>query len=331
MTERERIVVVCGTDNRYTAPLAVTLRSAIDHLDPQRSILAYVLYSDVTDEDRRRVSHDLPSNRCAVRWIPVDASKVAGVPLWGRMPVSTYFKLFLTELLPADITRAVWLDCDLLVLDDLSVLWDTDLRGFAAAAVQDKLVPRASSRGGIARRAEVGISDDAKYFNAGVMLIDLPRWRAERVTARALDHLTRRWKSVVFWDQEGLNVALTGRWLELDAKWNYNVSLPSNRRRADEPVPGILHFAGMLKPWVYRTSDPEWSRYIECLDTTSWKGTRPRRTAVALGISLYERSGLRRLFHPLENLAMRVVREISRAPTQGPRVGFASRMRVGNQ
>ena len=327
MTRRDEIIVVCGTDGSYPAPLSVMLRSAIDNLAQHFTLTAYVLYSEVSEADRERVSQSIPDGRASIHWINVDTSKIAGVPLWGRMPVSTYFKLFLTDLLPADVTRAVWLDCDVLVRGDLGELWKTELAGCDAAAVQDQLVPLASSFGGIARHRELGISD-SRYFNAGVMVIDLVAWRNQRVTARALEYLKRSWKSVVFWDQEGLNVALAGRWSELPAKWNHNVSLPFNRTRALHRPPSILHFAGMLKPWIYRTRDPDWSQYIEYLDKTAWRGMRPRRTPVALAVSLYERSGMRPLIYPLETLAMDVVRRMSQRAAQRSPVELGTAMQT---
>jgi lipopolysaccharide biosynthesis glycosyltransferase len=312
-------------------PLAVMLQSAVSNLAPDRKLVVYVLYAGVDIAEQQHVSHGLPAGRCEIHWIPVDVAKVGGVPVWGRMPVSTYFKLLLTDVLPAEVSRAVWLDCDLLVTQDLADLWDTELKGFAAAAVQDMLVPLASSRGGISRRSEVGIEDDSHYFNAGVMLIDVNRWRDDRVSWNALDHLRRRWKSVIFWDQEGLNVALAGKWMELPSGWNCNVSLPSHRSTARNDDRGILHFAGMLKPWLYRTRDPEWSQYMTYLDRTHWAGARPARTASSLAISMYERSGVRAFLHPLEAIAMSVVRRMSRTAIPRSRVDLTVSMTAGNR
>lgn len=332
MSRHDSIVVVCATDARYVIPLAVMLRSAVDNLAEGRKLIVHILYSGVNESDRVRAARNLPGDRCVIDWIPVDESKVAGVPLWGRMPVATYFKLLMPDVLGAVVTRAIWLDCDLLLNSDLGELWDTELNGSPVGAVQDELVPMASSRGGIASRADLGIPDDSKYFNAGVMLIDLDQWRAQRVTAMALDYLKRRWKSVVFWDQEGLNVALAGKWMALAEKWNCNVSLPSKRGGAgSSSSAAILHFAGMLKPWNYRTKDPEWTLYMRCLDRTSWEGTRPRRNARTMAISAYERSGMRPLLYPLESFVMELVRRVSRSATSGSRVSFASPVQAKNQ
>jgi lipopolysaccharide biosynthesis glycosyltransferase len=295
------VVIACGADSSYLLPLAVMLRSVVDNVARDRHVDVYILHSSVTAAERDRVTSGLPAARLSVRWVSVDESALAGVPLWGRMSVATYFKLLIADCLPTKIERAIWLDCDLLVNCDITELWDIDLHDLPVAAAQDRLVPLASSRGGIRYRARLGISDDAKYFNAGVMLIDLARWRAARVAERTLDYLRAHWKSVAFWDQEGLNVALAGRWVQLSPRWNRNVSIPGDRAHGN--LDGcILHFAGRLKPWLYKIRDPEFSLYLNYLDRTAWKGSRPAGGVAAAMVSLYERSGIRSLLHPLENL-----------------------------
>jgi lipopolysaccharide biosynthesis glycosyltransferase len=87
------------------------------------------------------------------------------------------------------------------------------------------------------------------YFNAGVLLIDLPLWRAERVSERALEYLARNPSSPIC-DQDALNVACDGRWTPLDPRWNFQDHY--DKVFADmeaEQLPGIVHFVTTLKPW----------------------------------------------------------------------------------
>ena len=314
MTSNDPIVIVCATDSRYVLPLAVMLRSVAEHLRDDRRVTCYVLYAGVSQGDRDRVCETLPRGQLDVKWIPASPQNLRGVPVWGRMPVTTYFKLLVPDLIPHSVDRAIWLDCDMLVTRDISLLWNVDLGGHATAAVQDQLVPLVSSRGGVSRRANLGIPAQAKYFNAGVMLMSLSAWRRDGVARNALSYLRDNARSVMFWDQEGLNVALAGKWQELPQSWNVNVSLPGWRTAPRDRAPAILHFAGMLKPWAFRTSDPEWSVYNQYLDHTAWAGMRPARTPLNSAISLYERSGIRRVTHSLEGVAMSVARRFSAGP-----------------
>lgn len=304
-----RVVVACASDAKYVRPLAAMLRSLVDNIGTGRALDVYVLHSGIGERERGAVAHGWPA-RCAAHWLTTDENAFGGLPLWGRMPVATYFKLALPEMLPQSVARAIWLDCDLLVQGDIGQLWDRDLGSRPLGAVQDAVVPLVSSRFGIARYGALGIDATEKYFNAGVMVIDVNAWRRDNVQARAIDYLRRYHRSVVFWDQEGLNAALAGQWASLDSTWNHNASVP--RRKGGSGRPAIIHFAGGLKPWRFRTSDPERGLYYEYLDRTPFSGWRPSRSLAGALVAGYEAAGLRRIFYSVENVGMRVIRRMSR-------------------
>jgi lipopolysaccharide biosynthesis glycosyltransferase len=306
----ERVVIVCASDERYVRPLSAMLRSVIDNLGDGYAASVYVLQSGIGDADREAVTRGWPPHVVA-HWVDAHESAFAGLPLWGRMPISTYFKLGLGDFLPVAEGRAIWLDCDVIVLDDLAELWRTPLGTDVIAAAQDAVVPFVSSRCGIAGYRQLGMNPDAKYFNAGVMLVDLDAWRSHGIRARAVDYLKRCESSVTFWDQEGLNVALAGAWAEVDSRWNFNASIPGARMSGRE-LPSIVHFAGGLKPWRFRTRDELRSLYYVYLDRTAFKGWRPEPGMAGGFVSLYERSGLRKLMYPAENIAMRMIRQVTR-------------------
>ena len=321
---RDPIVIACGCDARYVQPLAVMLQSALANLGPGRTAVVHVLDGGIGVQGRERLVRSLGEWGGGIHWIPVTESAFAGAPLWGRMPVATYFKLGLADLLPSAVRKAIWLDGDLVVTGDIGRLWELDLAGRHLLAVQDSIVPLVSSRFGIAAHQRLGIPADAKYFNAGVMVVDLARWREDDVAGRALAYLREHRDRVYFWDQEGLNAVLAGKWGELDARWNFNTSVPAGRRlpagngdggageARRRELPWILHFAGTRKPWLYPGADEHRALYYRYLDTTAWAGWRPRPTVTGTIIGLYERSRLRDTLYPLEQWAMRVVRSVSR-------------------
>jgi len=322
VTQRERVVITCATDAHYVTPLAVMLRSVLTHLSRDRTAAIYIMDGGVDQNSRDRLSQGLPPGQATIEWLPVNPTAYSGAPLWGRMPVSTYYKLAVAETLPADVHKAIWLDCDLVVTSDLSRLWDVDLDGDHVRAAQDSVVPFVSSPFGIAAHESLGIPATAKYFNAGVMVIALDRWRADKISQKVLEYLRRFGESVFFWDQEGLNAVLAGKWSELDPRWNCNVSVPpgrrsrldagGNTRSAANEAPWIIHWAGYLKPWRYPGRDPEKLLYFKYLDLTPWAGWRPRRTIVSKLIEQYEESGARARVYPAEQWGMRLLRRLSR-------------------
>jgi lipopolysaccharide biosynthesis glycosyltransferase len=321
-SSRERIALACAADAAYVRPLAAMVQSVLTNLASRREIDVFVLASGIESEDRSKLSESWNRQRATVHWLDARDSQFAGVPLWGRMPITTYYKLAVTDLLPADVGRVIFLDSDLIVLGDLGALWDADLGSHHLLAVQDRVVPYVSSPFGISSWATLGLDRHAKYFNAGVMVIDVPRWRRERVTQQVIEYLRKNHEDVYFWDQEGLNAVLAGRWGELDERWNCNVTVPgvfenmmatahSNGSSGSDSGPWVLHYTGNLKPWLY-PRDPRRQRYFDYLDQTPWAGWRPTRSVTGSLIEFYESSGLRRLFYPAEQLGMRAVRAVSR-------------------
>lgn len=313
-----QVVVVCAADAGYVMPLAVMLHSAAANLSPDATLLAYVVGDGIPSREKERLEELSAASDIALHWL--DAEAISDLPIWGRMPRTTYHRLTIARLLPATVSKAIWLDCDLVVMSDLVRLWGADLAGHPLLAAQDVLVPFVSSPLGIRRWRELGLPRDAPYFNAGVMVVDLAAWRASEIESEVVAYLRASRDQVIFWDQEGLNAVVCGRWGRLDDRWNQNASVvgrPFFRPQHLDPAthrslladPWIVHFSGNLKPWLLPGDGggPR-SLYYRHLDLTPWAGWRPRRTVASVLAGAYESSRLRNVLYPAEAWGMRLLR-----------------------
>jgi lipopolysaccharide biosynthesis glycosyltransferase len=328
----EPVVIACAADGRYVMPLAVMIKSVLSNLHHDRKIWLYIMDGGINKNDKERLINSWDTDRLRADWMRVDQSWFANMPLWGRMTVSTYHRLLMPEFLPKSLHKAIWLDCDMIVKGNLADLWDMDLKDHAALAVQDMVVPYVSSRYGIAPYQELGILRNAKYFNAGVMVVNLDWWRQNDVAGRAFVYLRKYGKTVYFWDQEALNAALAGNWAELDPRWNQIASVSGRsffsaahldsityRQVVSDPL--VMHFAGSFKPWTYYNRSPSRSLYFHYLDMTVWAGWRPPRTFGAILLGIYE-SLLRDFLYPVEKWVIRILRNRTLRkfrPMTGPR------------
>jgi len=299
-------------------PLAVMLRSMAANLCPRRRVDVQIVADGLDCDLRARVSSALPPN-VSVHWTAPQRAGFVELPLWGRMTISTYDKLALGRWLPSSVARALWLDCDLLVLDDVAKLWETPNGPHCVLAAQDGLVRTFGARFGVAGRHEMRIDNGAEYFNAGVMLIDVARWRDEDVAGRALAYLQKHRREVFFWDQEALNAALAGNWGKLDPRWNWS----PGSTMASDLSPSIIHFTGGLKPWRLEGHSARQKLYYQYLDATAWAGWRPARNWRSMLLSHYEGSRLRSALFPLECFKMKVeramtLRYVTADPASGP-------------
>jgi lipopolysaccharide biosynthesis glycosyltransferase len=164
-----------------------------------------------------------------------------------RRSVATYFRLALPEALSGDYRRLLYLDSDVYVQGgDFAALLGLDLGGRPVAAVRDNIQWRTPERRPEEFR-RVGLPT-APYFNAGVLLIDVPAWRAQRVLARCLEAGAAHPKALVRLDQSLLNIVLHGGWAELAPCWNWQYTRASMLFEAMEVV-HVVHFIGPKKPW----------------------------------------------------------------------------------
>ncbi len=298
--EGQRIAVAGAADAHYAMPLAVMLCSVGHHAGPGVVIDAYILDDGLSQKDRARVESSLPAN-IRLHWV-VAQGRLEGLPTWGRMPLTTYRKLTVGEWTPPELNRVIWLDCDLLMLEDISDLWRAELGDQLALAVQDPRVPLASSQFGVAAWRELCIPADAKYFNAGVMVIDLIGWREQGVSRRTLEYLRVYGDRVYFWDQEALNAVLSGRWGELERRWNRHPSLehvPGLHNGTDDR-PGVVHFSGHLKPWNLSRESASHQLYLGYLSRTEWAEWVPANRWRDRFAGWYETSSVRSLLYPVE-------------------------------
>lgn len=295
--------IVVATDERFAMPLAVTLRSLLETADPGGRIRLFILDGGLTDETRQRLVQSCADSRIVeICWLPIDATTVGELPVSGHFSPAGYYRILIPKVLPADVRRVLYLDGDLLIRRDVLSLLSLEQGDHLCLAAQDSACPyfdsfaalddyRRSAPYIVARRPvpnapELGIEGRQPYFNSGVMVIDVDRWRRESVCERLVECLRVNRDFVRWWDQYALNVVLAGRWGPLDLRWNQGTHIfqyPSWRqspfpRETFESLrddPFIVHFSSPVKPWHAECRHPyrdEWTRH---LDQTEWRGWRP--------------------------------------------------------
>ncbi|KAA9135537.1 glycosyltransferase family 8 protein [Microbacterium caowuchunii] len=294
MTPEGMTVVMC-VDRAFVVPLAVGLAS----MDGSASgrVTVYVMHPGLSDETRDRVTR--PLSRLIVKWIDVPPERVAGAHFSVFLSEASLYRLLLGELLPESVERVLYIDADVVIADDVLPLTEVELYGATVAAVRESQSPWAAGPLGPPWR-ELGLRPDAAYFNSGVMLIDVRRWRQRDIGRRALEVL--RTSSPRWGDQDALNTALQDDWIELPRRWNLQsadlrgetASWALWRADVEDAVadPAIVHYTERDKPWDPRTAHPLAALWRSHLDRTDWAGWR----AVVPRPSIWERGG-RTLLH----------------------------------
>jgi len=199
---------------------------------------------------------------------------VRNFPVNGHASVATYFRLLLPDLLPAEVTRVIFIDSDAIVHSSLEPLWNLSLEGKSLGAVPDHWLS-CRDHGYV----------HGNYFNAGIMLIDLDRWRQTDVLGIGAAFARANPDRLRHWDQDVLNHVFQDDWLAIGERWNAcphlfgllpgfsldpdQLSETEKRAIAD---PAIIHFAGPgpVKPWNSRCMHPFRHLYREAKARTPW-------------------------------------------------------------
>ena len=253
------VVVAVTIDDSYIEPLLVALWSAGRRLSAGWSLRVFVIAYEVPAESKERLRAALETFPIHLEWKALDLSGPRrfwpGIRHDGE--ITAYYRLFLAEVIPDSVERVIFLDADILVAGDLVELWNSPFEGHVLQAVPDAYagllhIPRL-------RRDGVPFQSGAPYFNAGVLLIDMNRWREQQVGQKASALLWKYGSRLPGRDQDALNCVLAGRWKVLPPRWNFHelphmlfcwdVSLYSlgELRQAFEN-PSLIHFVGG-KPW----------------------------------------------------------------------------------
>jgi lipopolysaccharide biosynthesis glycosyltransferase len=265
----ETIQIISMTDNRYVQHLAVAYCSLLMNKDPETRFCLHVIYDELTRVNQMRLELIAEQHGAEIRFHRMED----GMRLneWSSDPAfrAAYHKLSIPALASLiSVSKAIYLDCDIVVMGDIGRLWETDLAGRVIGAVKDWR--------GAARRKDLNLPAGWPYFNAGVLLIDMDQWRARGITEKAVEFLRRYPDKLLYHEQDALNAVLQALWLELPAHWNCH-SDPHSRKQELAELPTIIHFAGSSKPWHYDNDHPYQQEYYRYLHMTGWRSYEPEK------------------------------------------------------
>ena len=312
--ENNMIHVVFAADANYVMPLAVAICSTASNCNRNHKLFFHVIQSGIGKELQRKVESSLARTNfpdARINWLDAQFELIKNFKLGHRYTTAlTFARLQIPELLPVEVQKALYLDCDIVVREDIAELWDMNFGDNSVLAARDTVDSVGNPVGGIANYRELNMPANTKYFNAGVLLMNLQKWREKEITSKLFHYLTTHHDVIRMADQEALNVVLFGDWGELDYSWNWQIVWRGFRRGTHQMswIPEtkrkrIVHFITDEKPWLPGCDYDEKQYFFEYLDKTEWAGWR-----VPWVRELYGRS--RRAFGDIRNAQGRLRRKI---------------------
>ena len=249
-----KIVYAC--DDNYAPLTAISAVSLLKHNHKAEIILlGYRLQEESKTIVRTRVE------RSGGQFRYLDASpaiaKLESIGAAAYVSYAVYARIFIPDLLNEETEKILYLDCDTLVVDSLEELLDIDLGKCPLALGLDAAHP--------AYKRVISLAPDKSYYNTGVMVMDLSRWRKAKCTERLLTELQHPHGRNPLGDQDIIVRVLNDEIFPLGARWNFLSQFILTKRKEK---PAIYHFSGntLGRPWFTSSKHPMRTAYRKAAD-----------------------------------------------------------------
>lgn len=281
-------VAIAVAANDYFIPYCATfLKSMAEHSDSDKNYDILLLSQDVSDINVKDVKKMLSAwKNISLRVLdPSVLIDQYTFHIEGHFSKETYYRLVLPELLP-NYDKVLYLDSDMIAMDDVSKIYDENIDGYLLAACHD--ADTAGLYNGYRKDKKdytdkiLKLKEPYQYFQAGVLLLNLEEFRKRYTTKQILDFaVSEKWQLL---DQDILNKLCEGAVKYIDMSWNVMVDFAGIRinqiialapRWLNEMYqearknPKIIHYAGPQKPWF----EPEMDfgmQFWECARGTAY-------------------------------------------------------------
>ena len=276
----DRKNIVLNTDSQYVVHCCTMLSSLFEN-NINSKFNIHVISGGLTGpfiNDIRNLVEEKYSQKLYLYII--DSEALNYFPKYKNSHISqaANYRLFVDKILPSDIDKVLYLDCDLIVNNSLEPLWSIDISDCPIAAVEDMWSGKDDNY------IRLGYDKKYGYFNSGVLLINLKWWRENNICNNFIEYLKCH-DNLKFVDQDILNGMFYNNRKLLSFKWNVQDGLLRRKPKVRESsmpklqneikCPAIIHYTGSRKPWDYDCINPYKESYFKYLDMTKWKHTRP--------------------------------------------------------
>ncbi|NLW09374.1 MAG: glycosyltransferase family 8 protein [Firmicutes bacterium] len=245
--------ILVTLNSNYIKPLKVMLWSLFFN-NRGRDFHVYLIHSSLTPQELEDLREYINSSGHEFSVIKIPAKYFADAPVVKHYSQEMYYRLLAHRFLPEDLDRILYLDPDILVINPINELYETEMKGYLYAASYHK---RALVKG--INMIRLKAYEMQEYFNSGVLLMNLPLHREKIREEEIFAYLEKNRNRLILPDQDLLNALYSKEIKKVDevlynydTRFYYYYRIQSNGRVnmdyiMDNTV--ILHFCGKKKPW----------------------------------------------------------------------------------
>lgn len=242
--------VAFGVDSHYFRGMGVAMTSVITN-NPGVNFIFHVFAFTVSDANRDRLRQIEVRYGVTVNVHIIDSSvfgEYAKFPSFAQYSAAIFTRLLIPAALQSVTDKVLYLDSDILCVGSIAQLVSMDITDSIVALIHD------SGEETVRNQCERLHLRDKRYFNSGVLYINIEKWIANDITSATMRTILESDRKFMFPDQDALNIVLDGRAKFIDAKWNFQYNLDNFLKSGDFSMDHpdditFIHFTGRVKPW----------------------------------------------------------------------------------
>ena len=281
--------IVYSSSDLYSELASVSIVSILENSNDANEINIYVIDKSISEKHKQEMQEMVERYGRTLYFLPdIDVEAIADTKIEVfKWHISTFSRLFLLHVLPEDMEKVIYVDCDMIIRHSLVPLWNKDMEGAWVMGADDCR--------GARYRDDIGIPRDSIYTNNGLMVIDLKAWRENKIEERFIAFIKKYNGNITYVDQGVLNGVLQPirkikllpikynaqsacyflgyEGLDLCRKpvWAYT------KTEFDQDIsdPVVVHFTSCFyagsRPWEKKDNHPYRTEFLKYRELTPWK------------------------------------------------------------
>lgn len=281
--------VVYSSSDSYSEIAGVSMISLFENNKEEEKIKVFIIDNGISLNNRRNLQVIADKYQRELEFLDsVDIEKLAATKInVGRWHISTFYRLLLGSIIPENVDKIMYIDCDMIIQQSLHKIWNMDMEEYYVFGADD-------CRGKL-YRSDIELPENNIYINNGFLLINLKAWRENDIESKFLDFMNLRAGNLTYMDQAVLNHVLGSMdkigllSLKYNAQtvfydFNYDeVDLyrrpvwPYSRTELEESIanPTIVHFTSCFisgtRPWNVKNNHPYRDEFLRYRSMSPWK------------------------------------------------------------
>lgn len=239
------VPIFFATNNNYAPFLSIALISMLENASKDYFYKIHILSASLDNDNKNLLKKCITSNS-SIEFISLKDKLTRFQNMFHTRDYyskETYYRFFISNLFP-EYDKVIYLDADMVILDDVSKLFNLNMQNYLVAAVHEDVMDIPEF--GEYSEKTLGVPRE-DYFNAGMLVINTDNFRKQRIEEKFI-HLLNKFTFTVAQDQDYLNILCQNQVYKLDKGWNKSSRIED---KFDNSKLKIIHYKLNLKPWHY--------------------------------------------------------------------------------